>query len=143
MVLLRSALDAIAVMDNDARPQSERVAPQRVSFWATDLSLPAARVFQVSLRTRASRRCDADPFYLDFDGLASFWARYYPGPLRPQDCLPHRDFFLSVQTPQNTRGSSGPVLRDLLLPALGVAQGLVLVYAGQFDVPQAEIPGYK
>lgn len=143
VVLLRSALDAIAVMDNDIRPESERVAAPRVSFWTTDLCLPAARGSQVYLRTKASRKGDADPFYLDFDGLASFWTRYYPGPLEPQDSHPHRDFFLSVRTPQNKQGSSGPVLRDLLLPALSVAQGLVLVYAGHFDVPQAEIPGFR
>jgi hypothetical protein len=149
VVLLRSALDAIAVMDNDTRRESERVAAPMVSFWTTDLALPGARGLQVSLRTRASRRGEADPFYLDFDGLASFWTRYYPGPLLPQDSLPHRDFFLSLGAGSDRsdgsgrRGSSGPVMRDLLLPALSAAQGLVSLYARHFDVPEGDLPGSR
>lgn len=146
VVLLRSALDAIAVLDNDLRQESERVAPPRVSFWTTDLCLPGARGLQIFLRTRASRRNDADPFYLDFDGLASFWTRYYPGPLEPEDSLPHRDFYLSVRFCSNGAehaGSTGPVLHDLLLPALSVALRLVSAYAGHFEVPEADIPGTR
>ena len=144
VVRLQSALDAIAVMDNNIRPKKDRIAFQKVSFWKTDLTLHTARNLQVYLRTKASRKRDIDSFYLDFNSLANFWKHYYPSLLEPQDNHPHRDFFLSVHFCSNNiehKGSSGPILHDLLVPALRVALGLVFLYAGHFNVPEAEIPG--
>jgi|LauGreDrversion4_2_1035121.scaffolds.fasta_scaffold1017185_1 hypothetical protein len=136
VVMLRGALDAIAVLDNNTRPEKERVAFHKVSFWTTDLSLAGARSWQVYLRNKASRKREDDSFYLDFDRLVGFWEHYYPRP-QPQDHLPRRDFFLGVRFFTNGvehKGASGPVMHDLLLPALRAATGLVLLYAQRFDV---------
>jgi hypothetical protein len=96
VVRLHSALDAIAVMDNNIRQESDRIDFQKVSFWKTDLHLHSARSLQIYLRTKVSRNRDVDSFYLDFNSLANFWKHYYPTLLEPQDNHPHRDFFLNI-----------------------------------------------
>ena len=144
VVRMQSCLDSIAVLDNNLRPESDRVAFDRVSFWATDLCLQGARPLQVYLRNAVSASRPRDECFLTFNSVANFWKHYYPSLLEPQDHCPHRDFFLRITARDKSgalfEGTSGPILQDLLLPALRVALSLVFVYAGSLNVPEDSMP---
>jgi hypothetical protein len=134
VVLLQNLLDSIAILDNDLRPQDQRYRWHEVLFNTKHLHVEPARRLQVFLLNQFSRGKPSDDFFVDFWAVGNFWKHYYPHAPELSEFEHHRDFALRVVTPYHS-GCTGPILKDLILPAIRTCFALVHIYSGQCNVP--------
>jgi len=138
VVLLQNLLDSIAILDNDLRPQDQRYPWHEVLFNTKHLHVEPARRLQVFLLNQFSRGKPSDVFFVDFWAVGNFWKHYYPHAPELSEFEHHRDFALRVDTPDHGdqhKGCTGPILKDLILPATRTCFALVHIYSGHCNVP--------
>ena len=127
VVALEGVLDGFVILD-----QADQTSLTRsMSFKSTNLNDQGMRDVQEKLRSlKSSLRPDRGT-YVDFWAVADFWKHYMPYQPRPSSF--DRDGIMDYQLRlgYDVNDKSGPILKDLIVPAFNAAVAIAHQFATQ------------